>query len=187
MTRSVRVLDRVVVLLVGLVLVAAGLAAIGWCTGHLARVWPDVTDPVRTDPSVLDGPAWPWALGVGGGLLVLLALGWLVAHLTRSSTAAPPATTDAMPGTITVDTGSAVRTAADVLSDEPGVQHARGVVRREHGELVAVLRATVDPTTPLADVARSAERVSTDLAHVVGSLVPRGRTEITVSRPPRRG
>ncbi len=186
MKPSVQALDRVLVLLVGLALVAGGLAAIGWRTGHLAQLWPDATGTLHTDSSVLDGPAWPWAMGIGGAALVALALWWMVAHLIRSSTTAPPTTSPAMAGTITVDTGAAVRTAADVLSGEPGVQHARGLVRREHGHLVAVLRATVDPTAPLAEVVRSAERVSCDLAHVVGDLVPRARTEVTVGRPPSR-
>ena len=58
----------------GLVLLAAGLAVVGWWTGYLDNIWSAVPDALDTSAAAdLAGETWwPWALGVAGALLVLL-------------------------------------------------------------------------------------------------------------------
>ena len=49
MRRSILAFDRVIVLLLGLVLIVLGVAAVGWQTGFLGSVWPAVPDQITVD------------------------------------------------------------------------------------------------------------------------------------------
>ena len=59
MRRGVLAVDRVLVLLLGLVLIVLGVAAIGWQVGFLADVWPDAPDEAGVDSTqVTDSSAF---------------------------------------------------------------------------------------------------------------------------------
>ena len=76
MTRLAVAFDRVVVLLVGGVLVAAAVLTVAWQRGaiggggRLRMVFLDV----------MTAPWWPWASAAVGVLLILVGLRWLLAH-----------------------------------------------------------------------------------------------------------
>lgn len=184
MSRSVLALDRVLTFLLGLVLLVAGVAAIAWQTGQLARVWPATPDELRLRPaeSVTDAPWWPWVAGVVGVVAVLLGLWWLLSHIPRRAVA-----TVALPGAegrggLRIDPSAATTTAAEVLSNIPGIRSARGTMQDRRGELVAILRATLEPTADLPAVVAAAERTSAELGHVLGIPAARCHIHLDVAR-----
>jgi hypothetical protein len=185
MRRSVLAVDRVLLLVLGLVLVAAGVAAVGWQAGFLTDVWPSAPDEVDVDSTRLtDASSYPVLLALVGVVLVVLGLWWLLAHLPRRSVGPLRLPTGDRPGRLLVDPGPAVDTAADVLAEQPDVRAARGSVLHDRGELVVRMRATVEPTASLPDVVASCDRVLADLSRVLPPDQLRSRVEITVLRKP---
>jgi hypothetical protein len=183
MRRSILAFDRVLVLLLGLVLIVAGVAAVGWQMGFLADVWPDVPSSVDVDTSrVTDASSYAVLAGVVGVALVVIGLWWLLAHLPRravGSLALPPG---AVSGRLVVEPGPAVATAAAVLADDPLIRSARGAVLADRGELVVRLRATVDPDSDLEAVVAACDGVLADLARVLPADQLRSRVELSVLR-----
>jgi hypothetical protein len=183
MRRSVLAFDRVVVLLLGLVLVAVGVAAVGWQTGFLTSLWSDAPDELAVDSAqVTEGSSYALLAGLVGAALVLLGLWWLLAHLPRRSVGALRLPSGDAPGRLVVEPGPAVATAAEVLADDPLIRSARGAVLADRGESVVRLRATVDPDTDLATVVAACDRVLADLAHVLPADRLRSRVELSVLR-----
>lgn len=185
-TRSVVAFDRIVVLLLGLLLVLGGAALIAWQLGALQRVWPAAWQPiqetVRLDTSFLDAGGWPWAIGVGGIALVLLALAWLLGHVPSRSVGTVVLPGGPLPGTLRIDPTPVVRTAAEQLRSHPGIRRASGEVVRERREIVARLRITLESTGNLHDVTRAVEQVSTEMRQVLSTDRITGRVEIAVAR-----
>ncbi|GEK22029.1 hypothetical protein [Cellulomonas xylanilytica] len=183
MRRSILAFDRVLVLLLGLVLVVLGVAAVGWQTGFLGSVWPDVPDEVSVDTGEITGASGFAVLaGVAGSALVVIGLCWLIAHLPRRSVGSLRLPSGEQPGRLVVDPGPAVATAAEVLADDPLIRSARGAVLADRGEQVVRLRATVDPDADLGAVVAACDRVLADLAHVLPADQLRSRVELSVLR-----
>jgi len=183
MRRSVLAFDRVVVLLLGLVLIAIGVAAVGWQTGFLESVWDDVPDELAVDSSqVTQGSTYALLAGVVGAALVVLGLWWLLAHLPRRSVGSLRLPSGEQPGRLVVEPGPAVATAAEVLADDPMIRASRGAVLADRGERVVRLRATVDPDADLSEVVAACDRVLADLAHVLPADQLRSRVELSVLR-----
>lgn len=184
--RSVVALDRVVVLVLGLLLVLGGAALIAWQLGSLQRLWPTgwqpIQETVRLDTSFLDAGWWPWALGAGGVVLVVLCLAWLVGHIPSRSVGTVVLPGGAVPGTLRIDPTPVVRTAAEQLRSHPSIRKASGEVIRERREIVARLRITLESSGNLHDVARAVEQVSTDMRQVLSTDRITGRVEIAVAR-----
>jgi hypothetical protein len=188
MRRSVLAFDRVLVLLLGLVLVVVGVAAVGWQVGFLASVWPEVPDEVMVDSGQLTGaPDLAALAGHTGGALVIIGVWWLLAHMPRRSVGSLRLPAGEQPGRLVVDPGPAVATAAAVLAEDPLVRSARGAVLADRGELVVRLRATVDPDADLGAVVTSCDRVLADLAHVLPADQLRSRVELSVLRRGQAG
>ncbi|WP_456825692.1 hypothetical protein [Cellulomonas sp. P5_E12] len=183
MRRSVLAFDRVVLLLLGLVLLVVGVAAVGWQVGFLGDVWPGVPSSVEVDTSqVTEASSYAVLAGVVGVVLVLLGLWWLLAHLPRRSVGSLRLPAGQQAGRLVVDPGPAAATAAEVLADDPLVRSARGAVLADRGELVVRLRATVDPDSDLDAVVSACDRVLADLAHVLPAEQLRSRVELSVLR-----
>lgn len=189
MKRSVVGLDRVVVLLAGLVLLVVAAATAAWGLGRLNDVWPAAPQELqlKTATDAFAASWWPWASGGAGVLLVVLALWWLAAHLPRRGTG--PVT---LPGTsrssrLLIDPSAPAAVAADVLAEAPGVRSTRGRVIRDRGSLVVELKATVEPDADLASVVAAADAVTGDLAHVMGRDDARARVHLSVARNGHRG
>jgi hypothetical protein len=183
MKRSVLAVDRVAVLLLGLVLVVVGAAAVGWQLGFLTEVWPDVPDTVQVDAgAVTTASGYPVLAGTIGVALVAVGAWWLLAHVPRRSVGPLRLAAGDQPGRLEVDPGPAVATAADVLSDDPVIQSARGAVIADRGERVVRLRATVNPDTDLYAAVAACDRILADLAHVLPADQLRARVELSVLR-----
>jgi len=183
MRRSVLAFDRVVLLLLGLVLLVVGVAAVGWQVGFLGDVWPGVPSSVEVDTSqVTEASSYAVLAGVVGVVLVLLGLWWLLAHLPRRSVGSLRLPAGQQAGRLVVDPGPAAATAAEVLADDPLVRSARGAVLADRGELVVRLRATVDPDSDLDAVVSACDRVLAELAHVLPAEQLRSRVELSVLR-----
>src|SRR4051812_23524640 len=111
MRRSVLAFDRVALLLLGLVLLVLGVAAVGWQVGFLGDVWPDVPSSVAVDTAQVTGASsYPAVGGVVGALPVLLALWGLPAPLPRRSVGSLRLPAGEQPGRLVVDPGPAVAT-----------------------------------------------------------------------------
>ncbi|MBO9553231.1 hypothetical protein [Cellulomonas sp.] len=185
MRRSVLAVDRVLLLLLGLVLVVAGVAAVGWQVGFLRDVWPSAPDQVGVDSTQVTGASsYPLLLALAGVVLVVLGLWWLLAHLPRRSVGPLRLPAGGRPGRLQVDPGPAVAAAAEVLAEDPDVRAAGGAVLRDRGELVVRLRTTVEPTASLPDVVATCDRVLADLSRVLPADQLRSRVEISVLRKP---
>jgi len=186
--RSVLGLDRLAAFVVGLVLLALGVALVLWWGGWLAGLWPrapqELTLQTATDAFATSW--WPGASLAAGVVLGLLALWWLLAHRPHRSTGPVRLTGSDGSGGLLLDGSAAVSTAADVLEDTPGVRSARGKLVRDRGALVAEVHAVVEPTADLERVVSGAEEALTDLADVLGRPDIRGRVRLDVARDVRR-
>src|SRR5947209_1632471 len=88
MRRGVLAVDRVVVLLLGLVLLALGVALVGWQAGFLDDVWPSAPGSLHVDSTGVTGnDSFEAVAIVAGVILVVLGVWWLLAHLPRRGVA----------------------------------------------------------------------------------------------------
>ena len=188
MSRAVLALDRILTFLLGLLLLAAGAAAVAWWAGQLGRVWPTVPDTLSLGAasSAVGASWWPWAAGVAGAVAMLLGLRWLIAHVPRRNVGTLALPSNHGRGSLRIDPGAAATTAAQVLAESPGVRSAHGTMHHDRGELVASLSATIEPTADLTTVIDRAERVSAELGHVLGIDAARCRVQLSVARRGRR-
>lgn len=183
MRRGVLGVDRVIVFLLGLVLIALGVAAIGWQTGFLDDLWPSVPGSVDVDSGQVTGSDSFVAIAVAAGA-ILIGLGgwWLGAHIPRRGVGPLRLEGGDVPGVLTVEPGPAVATAADVLEDDPRILSARGAVLRERKATVVRLRVTCYPDADLGGVAAACDQVLADLARVLPDEQLTSRVELTVLR-----
>lgn len=191
MKRSVLGLDRVVIVLVGLLVLAVGLVAVAWGAGLLPRVWDRSPDELTlaTATDAFAASWWPGASLAAGVVLGLLALWWVLAHRTHRSTGPLRLAGSTPSDPRRVDGSAAAATAADVVARTPGVRSARGKVVADRGRLVADLDVTVEPEADLGVVAAAADRVMGELAQVLGRDDVTARVHLDVarsSRGPRR-
>jgi hypothetical protein len=187
MRRSVLALDRVATVVLGLLLLVTGVAAAGWYTGALRRLWPVFPKRLSTDrvSDVLNTGWWPWTAVGAGAVAVLLGLWWLIAHLPRRGVGLLVLPGSGRAGRLLVDPGSLAGTAADVLADSPGIRSAHSKVTRERGELVVTLTGTIDPRADLGEVVSATDAVATQLRAVLGRDDARARIRLTVARRAR--
>lgn len=148
--------DRVVVLLLGLGLVAGGLVGLDWGRGLVLDLQPAIRTGSAQD--AVDAGWWPWASGVVGVLLAVLALLWLLAHARRPGPATVRLAASDSTGRVEVDVRSLAQVAADRLATLVPVQDPSGATRTARGTTVVELRGRIDPDVPVADLAAAAAR-----------------------------
>lgn len=184
MRRSVLGLDRVMALLFGLILLAFGIAVAAWYNGTLRRLFPAFPKRLSTAKAgdLADTSWWPWAAGGAGALLVLLGLWWLIAHLPRRGVGLLVLPGSGKAGRLRVDPAGPATTAAEVLADTPGMRSVHSSVRRDRGQLIVGLNATMDPRADLAEVIAATDAVATDLNAVLGRDDARARILLSVAR-----
>ena len=165
MSRAVIAWDRVVTLLIGLLLIAVGLAGILWWLGDFLG-WSQ--QPLQVDRALelTEEAWWGWAVGAAGILLILLGLRWLAAHVPdrRVSNLKLPGST--AQGRLDAKVRPIAGAAAEAFALTPGVRTARGTIQRDRGQLVAKLRATIEQQADLTTIADAADRVSAELRQV---------------------
>ncbi|WP_380169241.1 hypothetical protein [Jannaschia sp. R86511] len=183
MSRGVLALDRVVVLLLGVLVVLGSAFLAVWGLGR----WPG--SPAEVSLTWFNGvpehPWWPWALGVGGVLAVLVGLRAVLAHARRGRVrTAGLRGADDVPGRARADLAAVVEAAAEQLSRTPWVDSARGHVVLDRGTTVLELVAHVDAAADLATVRAAVDRTRDQLAVVLpaGTVHLRVRLDVRRSR-----
>ncbi|WP_035858046.1 hypothetical protein [Cryptosporangium arvum] len=182
MRRSTLVLDRLAALVAGVALLGLGAALIAWPSGWLADRWPATPDRISTGADdVVTAPWWPWAAGVAGAVVVLVAAWWLLAHLPVRGVGALLLTGSDGNGRLALAPAGSADSAASMFAETPGVRSARARVVRERGTTVVDLTATLEPHADLAEVALAADAVAADLQDVLGRDDVAARVDLTVA------
>lgn len=170
-SRTLLFIDRLVALILGIVLVAGGAALIWWKLGdtysNIATVFSDRTDTSRVS-DLVDQEWWPYASAAAGLVLTILGLRWIFAHLSNRRVTKIALRGSGSSGQLTLNLHNATATAAEVFADTIGVRNARGTSSTDRGQLVARINAVIEPEADLALIARRADDLATELAHVVG-------------------
>ena len=180
MSRLTVAVDRVVTLLVAVLLIVVGAACAVWGTDRVPPL--DGSLDLGAVSTATTKTWWPWAVGVGGVIAVLLGLRWLFAHVpSRRRGPLRLSGTDSR-GRLHADGDSAVGAAADELAATAGVTSTSGTLISDRGQLVARLRATIDPDADLATLADAADRTSARLQHVLGRDDLRCRVDLRLAR-----
>jgi len=185
MSRLATGLDRLLVLLVGLVLIVVGAGAILWQLATFSQAPKTLTAPGLVYATTQSW--WPWAVGIGGTVLVLLSLRWLGAHVPgRKVHAVKLAGSDAT-GKLTLDLSALAAAAAEALAEAPGVRSATGKAVTDRGRRTLELIATIEPTADLAAVTGSADRVGADLDRALAEPAIATRVHLHSARRARSG
>ena len=191
MNRTVLRLDRVLLALVGLVLVAVGVAALLWTTGTLAEYVDGVPDRLDTSPAT-DAASqtwWPFVTGAVALILAIVAVWWMLAHFPARSVAEQdlPGSSRAM--RLRIDRGAVADATAHAAQQVPSVRRATATLRDEGSELVLSLLVTVDPAADLPDLATRLDDLVADAATVLPDERLRSRTTVRMrtSRRSDRG
>lgn len=184
-TRTMLAVDRFVTVLVALVLIVGGLAAVWWWSGasitQLGGTLPATSDTGRAT-DVVDREWYPYAAALAGVLLVLVGLWWMARHLNRASVGRLTLGGSDTTGRLQVSASHAAGAAANALAGTAGVRSADGVVVRDRGQLVARLSAVLDPEADLGAVARRCDEVSSQLRQVLERDDLRCRVELSAGR-----
>ncbi|QIG42160.1 hypothetical protein G5V58_04710 [Nocardioides anomalus] len=170
MSRRTVVLDRVVVALVGLLLLAAGLLAVDWRTGTVL----DLRDRLDAGPvlDVVDAGWWPWVCAVVGVVLALLALAWLLAHLPHRGPGRTRLAGSDQGGTLEVELRSVASAVADRLADLGPVTGARGTTDRVRGTTVLEVRGRVEPDADTDALDRAVRTCAAEVEQAFAGAVP---------------
>ncbi|MCK6210712.1 hypothetical protein KZX45_09185 [Georgenia sp. EYE_87] len=189
MDRRTFAVDRAVTVVVALVLVLGGAWVFAWTLDLLPQSWWSPTAfSLGLTLSVTDAPLWPWALGVGGILLALLALVWFGSHFRSSGIGDLSLRGDARGGRLLLQSGALASAAAAALTESsPAVTGAGGKVVDEGRRLVLALTATVRPDADLREIARACDAVAAQALRSTGredlecrirvKVAPAGRSE----------
>lgn len=183
MTQRPDALDRTLVVLVGLLLAAAGAALLGWQQGW----FPQLTGTLQTD-AVVDATQtgwWPWAVAAGGVALGLLGLAWLTAHVPGRGPGSVRLSGSGAAGRLEVDlrgTADALGTRLGELAPLTGIRTGTTQVR---GGSVLEVRARLEPEADADAVVEAVRtcREELDVAFPDGEVGLRVR----VSSPRRAG
>lgn len=164
-------LNRVVLSLLGLLLLAAGVAGLLFGSGVLGeRFAQDRILPRGTGAFVVDNAAWLWPLVVlAAVLLSLLALRWLAQQLRTDRVGDVDLTVDRSAGETRVEAAAVTDALVDAVQDSPGVDDAsaRFISVRGHDQLL--LHVRLADRTDLAAARRAlGEGPLTDLKQVLG-------------------
>lgn len=170
MSRTTAAVNRVVALLLGLALVAVGAGALAWGVDVLPRIWSQAPESLTADgvESATTTSWWPWACGVAGVLLALVAIAWLVALLrpTRHRPEVLPGSDDS--GELTADPVQAGEHVARLIAEHPDVLGARARGRVQRGRRVLDLTTTIDARADLVGLRTRAAELVGELGVVTG-------------------
>jgi hypothetical protein len=160
-TRRTRGTDRLVTVLLGAALLAAGLLVWDWkldVTGLLAGP----LDLSGTD-DVVTSAWWPWAAAAVGVLLGVLGLVWLLAHRPRLTRGTSRLAESDPTGRLEVDRSSLASTLAERWGSLAPVTSPRGRVLPDAPEVVE-LSAHVEVEADAESLVRAAADVEREVA-----------------------
>jgi hypothetical protein len=173
MSRLTVAVDRIVVVLLALALLAAGAAAAAWQTGRLLPSGMTGGEPLALPwaRDVGDRAWWPWAVGALGVVLIALGVRWLVAHLPRRPGRTALAGSEPT-GRLSLDLQQVASAAAAELATHAGIRSARGHTVEDRGRVLVRVVATVEPDALLPAVVASADLTRQHLEGAVGPDLP---------------
>jgi hypothetical protein len=176
MSRLAMGVDRAVVFLTGLALLAGGAALVAWQRGVLAG-----GRAVNTAaPQWASSPWWYWVTGGTGLVLLVISLRWLATHhrakrarhiVLRSSVSDSGASDSGVlhsgAATSSADAAAVAAAAADVLSQDAAITKAHGTAIIERGRPTIVLTAHV----PVRHGVEAGVRVADDVARSAAAML----------------
>jgi hypothetical protein len=164
-TRRAVAFDRIAVFVAGLCLLALGCSVIAWQQGVFGA---DATVEVIFADDV-GSPWWPWALGSGSVVLVVLGIRWIAAHRwpPNVSRIALPAEQEGL----TADATSVADAAARALESQAGLLKARGTATVDRGAPTVTLTVTVPARRGLRAGATAADRTAETVGVMLGDSV----------------
>ena len=183
MNRRTFALDRLLVIVLGLVLLAASVWVVVWVVDRLpAGWWSPESVSLGLSGDVTDALWWTWVLLIGGLALIGIGGAWLVAHFRGSAVDLLSMPGDAEGGRLLL-AGSALATgAANALVDgSPDIVGARGELVEHRGALVVSMMATVRPEADLAEVSRVCTEVVEHAARTSGRYDLTARIRLRVA------
>lgn len=183
MTRSAMALDRIAALLVGLVLIAVGVCAVGW-NGFLRNTIPESIELPTLVAATQQG-WWPWAVAGAGVVLVLLGLRWLLSHTPAAKAGSVPLSVSGDAGRVTADLGAIADAAAQQLEAHPGVHSAKAKAIDDRGLRTLDVTVTATSVPDLGAAAAAADRVCCDAIGMLGDDSVATRTRIHLDRTKR--
>lgn len=159
MKPSTRVIDRLVAGLVGLVLLAGGLWALGDRLGQ--RTAAEAADRVSTAKitRLPDEPWWPAVVGAAGVALILLTLWLLVRHLRSAGSR-----TTVTEGGGTVDLGRVADAVAADLGRNPLIRRARPSTAVEKGRPIIRMAVSIAPSASVEELSALAAAARREVA-----------------------
>ncbi|WP_130011215.1 hypothetical protein [Serinicoccus sediminis] len=183
MSRRLAALDRALVLLLAVVLLAVGLLALEWRLRLVSQDYPDEID-VPGLGRVAEAAWWPWAVAAAGLLLGVLGLVWLVSHLARRSVPDLGLPQSRADGRLRVDLSSLGDVVAHQLGAAAPLDHvrARAVGTQDHP--VLQLRADLAPGARGTDIRDAAAQSAADLRRALPDTDV--RLQLLVDAPRRR-
>ncbi len=165
MSRALAALDRILLFVLGVVALVLGVGAVVWD----AKWWDRLTGTVRAPwlRRAAEQGWWPWAVGAAGVLLALLALWWLLTHLSRHTIGETRLSGSSTAGKLTVDLNALAAAAADAVLDTPGVRSANSKAITDRGRRTVQLTITIEPTADLPTITAATDHVCHDLARAL--------------------
>lgn len=168
MRRGPAALNRLLVLLIGLVLAVAGATALAWDRG--VTTVRDAVGRIDRDrlTAVPEETWWNWALGATIGVCLVLGVVVLVVDLSRRR-AAPTGMLEASTDTaVSIDLGPIAQGVAAEMSRLPGVRRARGRALSDRGLATVQVTLEADPHTDIAALRHASERVAATTTAALG-------------------
>lgn len=164
--RGAAVTNRLMVLVLGLALLIACLAAFDWRYDWTGLGWFDGGSSVDLAPvdRVVDAEWFAWSAGVVGALLILLGAWWLVANAKPPTQRTTRLRDSNARGTLAVDLVSVGRTLAPRWEQTAPVGRVRATTRLERGRPLIELRSEVDPRADAVSLHDAVSSLSDDLA-----------------------
>lgn len=161
MSRATVALDRLVTFLLGVSLIAGGVLGLSWYYDWWDWTYESIDSTEAVDATATDW--WPWALGAAAVVLFLLGLRWLFAHTPGRRVSELRLPGSGSEGRLEVDASSAVTAACAELRERADVRSAQGVIRRDRGQLLIDIRATLEPRCELREVASAIDETTATL------------------------
>ncbi|WP_235871201.1 hypothetical protein [Rhodococcus spongiicola] len=168
MKRATAALNRVLVLVVGLLLAAVGGAALAWERG--VQVVRDAVTHIDSDwvTAIPDQSWWNWALAATIAVCFVLGTVVLVVDL-RGRRAAPSTLLETATTTaVAIDLGPVAAGVAAELGRLPGVRRARGRAISDRGLATIQVILDADPHSDTATLVRTSEQVAAATTSALG-------------------